>query len=235
MILFFDLEHPKALEDSAYRSERRETMEQRRRLFQELSGEPCRVCHYSEFRKEDLRSPDISSLVTSGNRSLWEDYALEEDFAEFRGALEETAKPVLGICGGHQLIAMLLGGESAPLGRLAKGDSDPYPQYAPGYLKEWGYYEVECSPDPLFSGFSGPIVVTERHFWHLVRLPESLRVIARNRICPIQAIRHVSNLIYGVQFHPEFHDADHPDGRRVLENFFSLGRTFVSPLSPEVS
>jgi GMP synthase-like glutamine amidotransferase len=235
VILFLDIEHPKALADGAYRSERRETMEQRRRVFQELSAEPCRICHYSEFRREDLRSPDISSLVTSGNRSLWEDYVLAEDFAEFRGALEETAKPVLGICGGHQLIGMLLGGESAPLRRLAEAETDPYPQYAPGYLKEWGYYEVEFSPDPLFAGFAGSIVVTERHFWHLVRLPESLRVIARNRNCPVQAIRHVTKLTYGVQFHPEFHDAKHPDGRRVLENFFSLGRTPVRAPTPETS
>jgi len=224
VILFFDIEHPKALADRTYGSERRGTMEQRRRLFQELSGEPCRVCHYSEFRKEDLRSPDVSSLVTSGNRSLWEDYKLAEEFAEFRGALEETSKPVLGICGGHQLIGMLLGGESAPFRPLAEGEADPYPEYAPGYFKEWGFYAVEFSPDPLFTGFNGPITVTERHFWHLVLLPESLRAIARNRNCPVQAMRHVTKPIYGVQFHPEFHDAEHPDGARLLENFFSLGR-----------
>jgi GMP synthase-like glutamine amidotransferase len=130
---------------------------------------------------------------------------------------------VLGICGGHQLIGMLLGGESAPLRRLVEGEIDPYPQYAPGYLKEWDFFEIEFSPDPLFDGFAGPFVVTERHFWHLIRLPESLRTIARNRNCPVQALRHVSKPVYGVQFHPEFHDPEHPDGRRILENFFSLG------------
>jgi GMP synthase-like glutamine amidotransferase len=119
---------------------------------------------------------------------------------------------------------MLLGGESAPLRRLLERESDPYPEYAPGYFKEWDYFEVEVSPDPLFAGFKSPIIVNERHFWHLVRLPESLRVIARNRNCPIQAARHVTKLIYGVQFHPEFHDANHLDGRRLLENFFSVGK-----------
>ena len=224
MILFLDLEHPKELAEGALRVERKESMERRRLLFQELSGEPCRTCHYSEFRREELRSPDISSLVTSGNRSLWEDYNIAEDFAEFRGAIEEASKPVLGICGGHQLIAMLLGGESAPIRRLAAGEADIHPEYAPGFLKEWNYYEVEFSPDPLFAGLRGRIVVNEAHFWHLVRMPESLRVIARNRNCPVQAMRQAGKLIYGVQFHPEVNDPEHPDGRRVLENFFSLGK-----------
>lgn len=202
-------------------------MENRRGLFEELSGEPCRVCHYLEFRKDSLLSADVSSLVTSGNRSLWEDYKLAEDFAEFHAALEETNKPVLGICGGHQLIGMLLGGESAPLRPLAEGEADPYPLYAAGHFKEWGFYAIEFSPDPLFDGFKAPIIVNERHFWHLVRLPDSLRVIARNRNCPVQAIRHATKPIYGVQFHPEFYDAEHPDGAHLLENFFVLGRTSV--------
>ena len=222
MIIFLDIEHPKALRDEAYRSERQGTMEERRLLFEELSGRPCRVSHYLDFRKEDLRAPEISALVTSGNRSMWEDYDLPQDFAEFRNALLETNKPVLGICGGHQLIAMLLGGESAPLRRLVPGEVDFHPDYAAGFLKEWGYYEVEVSPDPLFAGLRNPIVVTEQHFWHLVRLPGAFRSIAHNRNCPVQALRHVSKPIYGVQFHPEFHDGQHPDGARLLRNFFSI-------------
>ncbi len=222
MILFLDIEHPKALEDSAYRTERRGTMEKRRSLFEEVSGEPCRVCHYSEFRQADLRSPEVSALVTSGNRSLWEEYDLDRDFAEFRRALDSDAKPVLGICGGHQLMGMLLGGESAPMRTLRAGEPDPHPEYAPGFFKEWGYATVETSPDPLFAGLEQPIVVTQWHFWHLVRLPASLQVIARNQECPIQAVRHRERPVYGVQFHPEFHDQEHPDGRRVLENFFSM-------------
>jgi GMP synthase (glutamine-hydrolysing) len=235
MVIFLDIEHPKALEDESYRSERRGTMEQRRSLFQELSGEPCRICHYSEFRKEDLRSSDVSALVTSGNRSLWEDYKIAADFAEFHGALGETNKPVLGICGGHQLIGMLLGGESGPLRRLAEGEADPHPEYASGYFKEWDYFDIEFSPDPLFAGFKDSILVTQRHFWHLVRVPQALRVIARNHNSPVQAIRHVTKTIYGVQFHPEFHDANHPDGGRLLQNFFSLGTAPMAGRSAKTS
>jgi len=84
-------------------------MDQRRRLFEELSGETCNVTHYSEFHRDDARAAGVTAIVTSGNRSLWQDYDLDSDFAEFAAVIRETEKPVLGICGGHQLIGMLMG------------------------------------------------------------------------------------------------------------------------------
>ncbi|MFN0168902.1 MAG: glutamine amidotransferase-related protein [Bryobacteraceae bacterium] len=223
MVIFLDIEHPKALDDPRYREERGRTMEQRRALFEELSGEACVTRHFTDFRKEELAQPEVSALVTSGNRSLWEDYDLPSDFSEFQKAIAETQKPVLGICGGHQLIGMLLGGEASPLRQLRDGEADVYPEYAPGWLKEWGYYPIEFdASDPLFTGFREPIVVTERHFWEISRLPDPLKEIAHNPNCAVQAFRHREKPLYGVQFHPEFHDPEHLDGRKLLRNFFRL-------------
>ena len=175
MIIFLDIEHPKALEDTLYRDARIHTMDKRRRLFEELSGEACDVRHYSKFHRGDVAAPDVSAVVTSGNRSLWEDYDLDRDFVEFASVIRETRKPVLGICGGHQLIGMLMGGKAEPLRTLAPGEPDPNPSYAPGILKEWGFSDVHCDPaDPLFAGFNGKAVVNQMHFWHLTQLPESL-------------------------------------------------------------
>jgi len=225
VILFLDIEHPSALEDAAYRSERVVTMEQRRRRFESLSGEPCIIRHYSDFRASELASREISALVTSGNRALWENYHIEADFREFKQAIGQTDKPVLGICGGHQLIGLLLGATAEPLRRLHPEESDIHPDYAPGNLKEWGYYEVEVgTEDPLFAGFDGRLLVKQAHFWHLTSLPQYLISIARNDNCPVQAMRHRDQPIYGVQFHPEFYDDEHIDGRLLLENFFSLAR-----------
>jgi GMP synthase-like glutamine amidotransferase len=224
VIIFLDIEHPKALEDTKYRDARAQTMDQRRRLFGELSGEACHVRHYSEFRVNEVNAADVTAVVTSGNRSLWEDYDLDHDFAEFAAVIRETQKPVLGICGGHQLIGMLFGGKAEPLRTLAPGEPDPNPSYAPGILKEWGFSDVNCTPsDPLFAGFNGKAVVNQMHFWHLTQLPDSLTAIASNRNCPVQALRHRTRPVYGVQFHPEFYDEQHMDGRRLLQNFFSLG------------
>jgi len=226
MIIFLDIEHPKALEDPSYRTERAQTMEQRRSLFEELAGETCVIRHYSAFHEDDLSRPEVNALVTSGNRSLWDEYDLESDFACFKQAILETRKPVLGICGGHQLIGMLLGGEASPLRKLEPHETDIHPEYAPGFLKEWGYSEVGfTAEDRLFAGFTRPLVVQQRHFWHLSGLPASLVSIAQNQNCPVQALRHRERPLYGVQFHPEFHDPEHLDGRRLLQNFFSLPRS----------
>jgi GMP synthase-like glutamine amidotransferase len=38
----------------------------------------------------------------------------------------------------------------------------------------------------------------------------------------VQAFRRDGALVYGVQFHPELFTDEHPDGRRLLANFFGL-------------
>lgn len=223
MILFLDIEHPKAYEDPVYRAERAKTMAMRQGLFAELSGEACVTRHYSDFRPEELESGEVSALVTSGNRSEWSDYDIPQEFRAFEESLRHTRKPVLGICGGHQLISLLLGGDARPLRPLREGEVDVKPDYAPGWLKEWGYYPIAFDgADPLFRGFERPIVVTEYHYWEIGRMPEEFRAIAFNENCAVQAMRHRERPIYGVQFHPEFHDEAHLDGRRLLHNFFSL-------------
>ena len=223
MILFLDIEHPKALADPAYRAERDQTMEERRRRFEALSGEVCVIRHFSQFRSQDLWDPAISALVTSGNRSLWDEYDLESDFRQFRQAIHESRKPILGICGGHQLIGLLLGGQAEPLRPLQPAEPDIYPDYAPGFLKEWGYYQVAfAQEDPLFDGFERPLLVKQMHFWHLAALPPNLVSIAHNENCPVQALKHRERPLYGVQFHPEFYDEEHLDGRQLLRNFFRL-------------
>jgi GMP synthase-like glutamine amidotransferase len=198
-------------------------MAMRQALFSELSGERCETRHYSEFRFEELEAADVSALVTSGNRSLWEDYDIPADFRQFQAAIETTKKPVLGICGGHQLISLLSGGNARSLRRLNEDETDIRPEYAPGYLKEWGYYHIAYDAgDPLFRGLPSPMLVTQHHFWEVGVLPADFRSIASNENCAVQAMRHTQRPIYGVQFHPEFHDAGHPDGRKLLMNFFAL-------------
>ena len=63
--------------------------------------------------------------------------------------------------------------------------------------------------------------------WHshcdeVKELPPDFRLTATNETCPIQAMEHTSQPIFGVQFHPELFDDEHPAGRRVVENFLDL-------------
>ena len=120
------------------------------------------------------------------------------------------------------MIGLLQGGKAEPLRALAPGEPDPNPSYAPGILKR-GFSGVNCASGDFVCGFNGKAVVNQMHFWHLTNLPDLLTAIASNQTCPVQALRHRARRVYGVQFHPEFYDAQHTDGRRLLQNFFSLG------------
>jgi GMP synthase (glutamine-hydrolysing) len=53
-------------------------------------------------------------------------------------------------------------------------------------------------------------------------LPENFQLTASNTTCRIQAMRHTSRPLFSVQFHPELFDAEHPHGRRIVENFLDL-------------
>jgi GMP synthase-like glutamine amidotransferase len=46
--------------------------------------------------------------------------------------------------------------------------------------------------------------------------------LASSAECRVQVIKDRKRLVYGVQFHPENYDAEHSDGRILLENFFRL-------------
>ncbi len=56
----------------------------------------------------------------------------------------------------------------------------------------------------------------------IAELPADFRILARTAGCEIQAIAAPERRWWGTQFHPERFDSGHPDGRRVIANFFEL-------------
>jgi GMP synthase (glutamine-hydrolysing) len=98
--------------------------------------------------------------------------------------------PTLGICLGHQLATVALGGEVLP---NAAG-------------RQFGLYDVNWEPaahlDRLFS-----TVATPRRGAHwnddiVTRLPEGAVLMARSSSGEVQAARHAPT-VWGVQWHPE--------------------------------
>ncbi len=109
--------------------------------------------------------------------------------------------PVLGICYGHQLLAWMAGGETAP---SEKGS-------------EYGKVKLYHEPDPLFEGIPEESDCWMSHSDYVRRVPEGFRVIARTDHCPCAAMADESGRLYGVQFHPEVtHTAF---GNHLLYNF----------------
>jgi GMP synthase (glutamine-hydrolysing) len=81
---------------------------------------------------------------------------------------------------------------------------------------------VETRGGGIFNDLPAKITVWHSHFDEVKELPKRFRTTASNESCPIQAMEHVERPVFGVQFHPELFDDEHPDGRRVIENFLAL-------------
>jgi GMP synthase (glutamine-hydrolysing) len=163
LLCYVNIEHPNMMKDPMRRRARLIKLMEAKLRFEELAGEPCLISHYLDVSAESIREMRISAILISGNSTNWSEY----DFEGFRGLsqlITDCRIPILGLCGGHQLIAMAYGGKVAAMRPLAPGEDDPLPHLAPGFYKEKGFLEVKVAKkDPLFQGLSDRIVVNEAH------------------------------------------------------------------------
>ncbi|HSW44148.1 MAG TPA: aminodeoxychorismate/anthranilate synthase component II [Phycisphaerae bacterium] len=117
--------------------------------------------------------------------------------------------PIMGVCLGHQSIAVAFGGKVVRADRLMHGKTS----------------EIRHDGRTIFAGLSNPFVATRYH--SLVAEPESLpdclEVTARTTDQPdreIMGLRHKTMPIEGVQFHPESFLTD--EGKILLGNFLKM-------------
>jgi GMP synthase (glutamine-hydrolysing) len=95
-----------------------------------------------------------------------------------------------------------------------------------GAFRERGFFPVELtaenSPNGIFRDLPRSMTVWHSHCDEVKELPTGFSLTARNDTCAIQAMEHTSLPLYGVQFHPELFDDQHPAGRHIVENFLDL-------------
>ena len=113
--------------------------------------------------------------------------------------------PVLGVCLGHQALAMALGGEVVSAAALVHGSASP----------------VQHDGEGLFRGLSSPTPMGRYHSLAVAErgLPDALRITARTPDGEIMGLRHRTLPVESVQFHPE--SVLSPEGPRLLSNFLS--------------
>ncbi len=202
-----------------------------KRIFEQLSGKPCLVRRCSEVTSYFVAQYPITALLISGFGKGWDEFALV-DLHGLNDLLRETRLPVLGLCGGHQLLGYVFTKDlreverlnDEPIRRLAEGEADVEPGYHPGWFTEKGMQPVQVlnHEDPLFAGLPETVMVLESHYCEVKVLPPDFVLLATNENCRVQAMRHRQRPIYGVQFHPEGYTDEYPHGRVILENFFRL-------------
>ncbi len=171
-------------------------------------------------------------LLSCGSGTPWEQFVRNDWTREFE-IIREARVPVLGICGGHQVIGMAywhprreLG--CSPIRRLKPGEKDEnVGTHLEGYFVEKGLLPVRIvKRNPLFNGLGKVIYVDEHHYCEVKELPPGFDLLASTEECRIQAMKHRMRPLYGVQFHPQIFDEEHPDGKRILENFFEIAQQY---------
>jgi GMP synthase (glutamine-hydrolysing) len=159
-----------------------------------------------------VTSLNPSHIILSGQSHPWDRYP-PGSLAGVVEVIMKAPQPILGVCGGHQQIALAFGAPVELMGRLEPGEGYE------GAKRERGYFPVEISGGGIFKDLPPEITVWHSHFDEVKTLPTGFRSTASNGTCPIQAMEHTERPLFGVQFHPELFDGEHPDGRKVLENF----------------
>jgi GMP synthase-like glutamine amidotransferase len=224
MIWYVDIEHPRFSLDRNRERERQQRLREIASRFEQIASCACRIVHYTRFDGARVAKSGPTAIILSGQSTMWPWYDMatfEPLFAVLRGGFGLGRLPVLGTCGGHQLLALAFG---APVkGMRWVGPGEPNVFTSEGWQPERGFKGVDLRRrDPLFRGLPKRAVFLQSHHDHIVTVPPGFLWLASNATCRVQAMRHRSRPLYGVQFHPEWYHDEHPHGRRLLENFFSL-------------
>ncbi|MCJ2519620.1 MAG: GMP synthase subunit A [Candidatus Thermoplasmatota archaeon] len=120
--------------------------------------------------------------------------------------LDEIGCPILGICAGHQFMALHFGGETKP-----------------ARVPEFGKTKVLIEePGDLFKGLPRRFTVWESHNDEVTIAPKGFKRLASSDNCPVQAMQAVDRPLYGVQFHPEVEHTQH--GSDIFKNFLDVCR-----------
>jgi GMP synthase (glutamine-hydrolysing) len=115
--------------------------------------------------------------------------------------IKQFKYPVLGICFGHQIIGLLHGSE------VFLGTPVRKPE------------EITIiEADPLFSGLIEKPLFVQDHT-EGISLPNNFLHLAQSENYAVEAMKHPTKLIYGVQFHPE---VSGENGKSLIGNFLKL-------------
>jgi len=114
--------------------------------------------------------------------------------------------PILGVCLGHQAVAVSFGGRVVRAARLMHGKVS----------------KIYHNSRDVFRDVPDPFTATRYHSLAIEResLPSCLEISARAEDGEIMGLRHQDYPVHGIQFHPE--SILTQEGMRILENFLTL-------------
>jgi anthranilate synthase component 2 len=171
----------------------------------ELGGDPV-VRRNDEITIAEVEALAPDAVVISPGPGAPEDAGISVALARWGAG----RIPVLGVCLGHQAVAVAFGGRIVRADRLMHGKVS----------------QVAHTGDGVFRGVASPFAAMRYHSLLVdpAGVPSDLRVTAwstdRPRGSEIMGVEHAHHAVFGVQFHPESIGTDM--GKALLANFLSL-------------
>lgn len=113
-----------------------------------------------------------------------------------------SSKSILGVCLGHQAIGQVFGAELYNVGNVIHGKAKN---------------TKVIKDDILFDGMDVEFQSGRYHSWAIKNIKSPLIVTAIDDDGIVQAIKHETYNVRGVQFHPE--SVMTPQGKKIIENW----------------
>lgn len=162
-----------------------------------------------------------SAVVLGPNETPFPAYPVA--FDRFLGWVRARRGPTLGICGGHQALALAHGAPVAPVYPAPAATTS----YA-GMAKVKGAVRIRLmgDPDPLVASLPDDFLVAASHVDEVKDIPPGFRALAVGDPARIQVMRADRRPMWGVQFHPERpHGGEGPEfGDIIFSNFLEIVR-----------
>ncbi len=170
----------------------------------ELTAEEIRVIRNDRTTVADLQKLSPSRLIISPGPGRPEEAGVSvEAIQAFAGKI-----PILGVCLGHQAIGYAFGARIVQAQRIVHGKVEGMMVDGKG----------------VFRSISSPAQFTRYHSLAIDpdTLPQEFEVTARSEDGEVMGIRHKTEVIEGVQFHPESVASE--TGKKLLANFLTYRR-----------
>ena len=173
----------------------------------------CRVVSHEKIQSGYQIPSDINAVVISGSEAR---IVNPQDKAKYEGVtqlIRNCHLPLFAICFGHQLLCSAFNAKTGTL---------PQP-----VIDKFEKVNVLQTGD-IFARFKQGQKLELAQWHNDYVLKESLddadfRLLADSASCPVEAVKHKTKLLFGVQFHPEriiITNHQHPEGHKIIENFY---------------
>ena len=172
----------------------------------EQLGTPVKVFRNDVLSISDLIAMKPSGIVISPGPGRPETAGISLSVVKHFSGLV----PILGVCLGHQTIAVAFGGKVISAKQLMHGKTSI----------------IKADGKTLYQGILKPFTAMRYHSLSVSRenLPDCLEISAESDDGEIMGIRHLKHPTEGIQFHPE--SIMTPVGKRILRSFLKITENF---------